>query len=61
LLGRGKEHFPQMFCRSCDLCHLSLLFHLAVELELSSMEREISRVKRARLLSKNQIREIVMD
>ena len=25
------------------------------------MEREVSRVKRARLLSRNQIREIVMD
>jgi len=39
----------------------SLLFHPAVALKLSSMEHEISHVKRARLLSQNQIREIVMD
>ena len=36
----------------------SLLFHLVVVLQFSSMEHEISR---ARLLSPNQIREIVMD
>jgi len=39
----------------------SLLFHPAVTLEFSSMEREISHVKRARLLSQNQIQEIIMD
>ena len=39
----------------------SLLFHPAVALKLSSIEHEISRVKRAHLLSQNQIREIVMD
>jgi len=39
----------------------SLLFRPAVALMLLSMEREISRVKRARLLSQNQIREIVVD
>jgi len=38
-----------------------LLLHPAVALKLSSMEREISRVKRACLLSQNQIQEIVMD
>jgi len=36
----------------------SLLFHPVVVLQFSSMEREISQ---ARLLSPNQIREIVMD
>ena len=39
----------------------SLLCNPLVELQFSSMESEISRVKRARLLSQNQIREIVMD
>jgi hypothetical protein len=39
----------------------SLLFHSVVVLQFSSMEREIFRVKRARLLSQNQIQEIVMD
>ena len=39
----------------------SLLFHPAVAPQSSSMEREISRVKWACLLSQNQIREIVMD
>ena len=36
----------------------SLLFHLVFALQFSSMEREISR---ARLLSPNQVIEIVMD
>jgi len=39
----------------------NLLFHPAVALKLSSMEREISHVKRAHLLSQNHIWEIVMD
>ena len=39
----------------------SLLFHPVVALQFSSMERDISRVKRARLLSQNQIQEIIMD
>jgi hypothetical protein len=39
----------------------SLLFHPVVALQFSPMEREISHVKWARLLSRNQIREIVMD
>ena len=39
----------------------SLLFNPLVGLQFPSMESENSRVKRARLLSQNQIREIVMD
>jgi hypothetical protein len=39
----------------------SLLFHSVVTLQFSSMKHEISCVKRARLLSQNQIRETVMD
>jgi len=39
----------------------SLLFHPVVALQFSSMECDISSVKRARLLSQNQIQEIVMD
>jgi len=38
-----------------------LLFNTLVALQFSSMESENSRVKWARLLSQNQIREIVMD
>ena len=39
----------------------SLLFLPVAALQFSSMDHEISSVKRARLLSQNQIREIVMD
>ena len=39
----------------------SLLLHPVVALQFSPKEREISRVKRAHLLSQNQIREMVMD
>jgi hypothetical protein len=52
----GKEHFPQLLCRSCDLMSVeSLLFHSVVTLQFSSMEREISHVKWAHLLPQNQI------
>jgi hypothetical protein len=39
----------------------SLLFHLLVALQFSSMEHEIFRVKWAPLLAQNQMREIIMD
>jgi hypothetical protein len=39
----------------------SLLFHSAVAQQFLSLEREISCVKQACLLSQNQIQEIVMD
>jgi hypothetical protein len=38
-----------------------LLFHPIVALQFSSIQREVLRVKQDRLLSQNQMREIVMD
>jgi hypothetical protein len=38
-----------------------LLFHPVVALQFSSMHPEVSCVKQARLLSQNQIQEIIMD
>jgi hypothetical protein len=39
----------------------SLLLHPVVAFQFLSVEREISHVKRARLLCQNQIQEIIMD
>jgi len=59
LLGRGEGAFSLTALQKLRLMSVeSLLFHLVVVLQFSSMEHEISR---ARLLSPNQIREIVMD
>jgi hypothetical protein len=64
LLGSGKETFsPTANCFAKVPTSLSsgFAFHIVAALQFSSMEGEIPHVKRARLLSQNQIREIIMD
>jgi hypothetical protein len=62
VLREGKETFPSRISQrfkisvSWDLCCCC-----CVVLHIFQMEGEVSRVKRARMLSKNQIRNIVMD
>jgi hypothetical protein len=64
LLGSAKERFsPTANCFAKVPTSLSsgFAFHMVAALQFSSMEGEISHVKQARLLSENQIQEIVMD
>ena len=57
----GRNFYPSDLQKKRLMSLENLLSRPIVALQFSSMEREISCVKQARMLSQNQIQEIVMD
>ena len=61
LVGRGKSIFPHSLAEFATYVSREFFVPPSSGAKVSAMESAISHVKRVRLLSWNQIREIVMD